>query len=73
MSNNRIHTPGKPPDSEQPVNMQMTHVDGFVQMFFEPPITKMRLKPREARAIAVSMLIHADQAENPPPTILTPE
>jgi len=73
MSNNRIHTLGKPPDSEQPVNIQMANANGVVEMLFEPPITRMRLKPREARALAISMLIHADQAENPPPTILTPE
>jgi len=34
-------------------------------MMFNPPITRMRLKPREARALAVSMLLHADQAEYP--------
>lgn len=63
--NNRIQRPGKPPESEQPVNIQMAHADGTVQMMFEPPITRMRMKPREARALAVSMLIHADQAEYP--------
>ena len=63
--NNRIQLPGKPPESEQPVNIQMAHADGTVQMTFNPPITRMRLKPREARAIAVTMLLHADQAEYP--------
>ena len=70
--NNRIHVPGKDPESEQPVNMQMSHADGTVQMVFNPPIVRMRLKPREARALAVSMLLHADQAEYPP-KIITPE
>lgn len=70
--NNRIHVPGKPPESEQPVKIEMTHVDGAVQIFFDPPIARMRMKPREARALAVSMLIHADQAEYPP-KIITPE
>jgi hypothetical protein len=69
--NNRIHRPGKPPESEQPVNIQMSHEGGTVQMMFEPPITRMRMKPREARALAVSMLLHADQAEYPAPTIET--
>jgi hypothetical protein len=69
---NRIHTPGKPPESDQPVNIQMTHEAGTVQMVFEPPIARMKLRPREARALAVSMLLHADQAEYPPPTIEAP-
>ena len=67
--NNRIHRPGQPPESEQPVNIQMTHENGTVQIMFNPPIARMRLKPREARALAVSMLIHADQAEYPSPII----
>ena len=69
--NNRIQMPGKQPESEQPVNIQMAHADGTVQMMFNPPITRMRLKPREARALAVSMLLHADQAEYPSPIIET--
>jgi citrate synthase len=63
--NNRIQMPG----TEQPVNIEMTHAGGFVQMMFNPPITRMRLRPREARALAVSMLLHADQAEYPEPKI----
>jgi hypothetical protein len=63
--NNRIHVPGRQPESEQPVNIQMGHSNGVVEMVFNPPITRMRLKPREARALAVSMLLHADQAEYP--------
>ena len=66
---NRIQVPGKHPESEQPVNIQMTHVDGTVQMMFEPPMVRMKLRPREARALAVSMLLHADQAEYPEPKI----
>lgn len=69
--NNRIQMPGKPPESEQPVNIEMGHGGGMVQMIFNPPITRMRLKPREARALAVSMLLHADQAEYPEPRIET--
>lgn len=61
--------PGRQPESETPVNIQMTHENGTVQMMFNPPITRMRLKPREARALAVSMLLHADQAEYPEPKI----
>lgn len=61
--------PGRQPESEQPVNIQMSHVDGTVRIVFEPPITRMRLKPREARALAISMLLHADQAEYPSPKI----
>lgn len=67
--NNRIHLPGRQPESEQPVNIQMTHENGTVQMMFKPPIARMRLKPREARALAISMLLHADQAEYPEPRI----
>jgi hypothetical protein len=67
--NNRIQMPGKQPESEQPVSIQMTHESGTVQMMFNPPITRMRLKPREARALAISMLLHADQAEYPSPII----
>jgi hypothetical protein len=63
--NNRIQMPGRQPDSEQPVNILMSHEGSTVQMMFNPPITRMRLKPREARALAVSMLLHADQAEYP--------
>lgn len=65
MNNNRIQMPGKPPESEQPVNISMANAKGVVEMHFNPPITRMRLKPREARALAVSMLLHADQAEYP--------
>jgi hypothetical protein len=68
--NNRIFTPGRQPESEQPVNIQMSHEGGNVQIVFNPPIARMRLKPREARSLAVSMLLHADQAEYPP--IITP-
>jgi len=67
--NNRIHMPGQPPNSEQPVNIQMSHEGGVVHMLFNPPIARMRLKPREARALAISMLLHADQAEYPTPII----
>ena len=63
--NNRIQMPGKQPESEQPVNIQMAHGNGIVEIMFNPPITRMRMKPREARALAVSMLLHADQAEYP--------
>lgn len=66
---NRIHVPGRNPESEQPVNIQMTHVNGTVQLMFNPPISRMRMKPREARALAMSMLLHADQAEYPEPKI----
>jgi len=69
---NRIQVPGKPPESDQPVKIDMTHANGTVQMMFNPPIVRMHLKPREARALAVSMLLHADQAEYPPPTIEAP-
>ena len=67
--NNRIHVPGKPPGSEQPVNIQMSHEGGAVQVMFNPPIVRMRLKPREARELAIQMLLHADQAEYPPKII----
>jgi len=67
--NNRIHLPGRQPESEQPVKIEMGHANGTVQMMFNPPITRMRLKPREARALAVSMLLHADQAEYPSPIV----
>lgn len=63
---NRIHRPGQPPETEQPVNMTMAHENGFVQFGFNPPIVRMRLRPREARALAVAMLTHADMAEYPP-------
>lgn|GEM_PF-5133660 len=72
MSNNRIQTPGNPPESEQPVKIDMTHLGGIVQILFNPPIVRMRMKPREARALAIAMLQHAEQAENPDPTLLTP-
>lgn len=65
--NNRIHVPGKAPESEQPVNIKMEDADGFVHLAFDPPIVRMRLKPREARALAISMMLHADQAEYPAP------
>lgn len=67
--NNRIQMPGRQPESEQPVNIEMGHGNGVIEMKFNPPITRMRLKPREARALAVSMLLHADQAEYPEPKI----
>jgi len=61
--------PGRQPESEQPVNIELGNGNGVIEMRFNPPITRMRLKPREARALAVSMLLHADQAEYPEPTI----
>lgn len=64
---NRIHVPGKEPESEQPVNIKMDDANGFVNLSFDPPIVRMRLRPREARALAVTMLLHADQAEYPQP------
>lgn len=64
---NRIHVPGKEPVTEQPVNIQMGASDGFVHMIFNPPISRMRLRPREARALAITMMMHADQAEYPDP------
>lgn len=68
--NNRIQMPGKPPeDSDQKLNLTMGHEDGTVQMMFDPPIVRMRMKPREARELAIAMLQHAELAENPPPTI----
>lgn len=69
MNDNRIQMPGKPPESEQPVNIQLGHANGVIEMVFNPPIARMRLKPREARALAVSMLLHADQSEYPEPKI----
>jgi hypothetical protein len=70
--NNRIHVPGRQPESEQPVNIQLGHAEGTVRIVFNPPIARMKLKPREARALAVSLLTHADQAEYPPPIIEVP-
>jgi len=67
--NNRIHVPGKPPESEQPLNLSMGHENGMVQMMFDPPVVRMRMKPREARTLAIAMLNHAELAENPPPKI----
>ena len=67
--NNRIQMPGKPPESEQPLNLSMAHENGMVQMMFDPPVVRMRMKPREARTLAIAMLNHAELAENPPPKI----
>jgi hypothetical protein len=66
---NRIHVPGKPVETEQPLNLSMSHENGFIQMEFNPPIVRMRLRPREARELAIAMLTHAQAAENPPPKI----
>jgi hypothetical protein len=63
---NRIHRPGQPPETEQPVKIDMQHCAGLVMLEFNPPIVRMRLQPREARALAVAMLTHADMAEYPP-------
>ena len=69
MNDNLIQMPGKPPESEQPLNLSMNHENGCIQMMFDPPVVRMRLKPREARTLAIAMLNHADLAENPPPKI----
>lgn len=71
MSDKIIQMPGKgPKDTEQPLNLTMSHEGGTVQMMFDPPVVRMRLQPREARTLAVAMLNHAELAENPPPTIV---
>lgn len=69
--NNRIQMPGRQPESEQPVKIDMTALGGVVQITFDPPIVRARFKPREARELAIAMLQHAELAENPPPKIET--
>jgi hypothetical protein len=69
MNDKLIQMPGKPIETEQPLNLTMGHEGGCVQMMFDPPVVRMRLKPKEARTLAIAMLNHADLAENPPPKI----
>lgn len=70
MSDNRIQMPGQgPKDSDQPVKINMGSNNGIVEILFNPSITRMRMKPREARSLAIALLGHADSAENPPPVI----
>lgn len=71
--NNRIQVPGKGPnDTEQPLKIGMANADGLVHMMFDPPCVRLRLKPREARSLAIALWGHADSAENPPPIIVAP-
>lgn len=70
---NRIIDPGQLADGGQPIKMDMANEPGFITMSFSPPVVRMRLRPKEARALALSMLIHAEQAETPPPTIEEPK
>lgn len=71
--NNRIiDLNKKPDDSNVPVKIDMSHKDGVVQILFDPAILRMRLRPREARSLAIAMLTHAELAENPPPIIEVP-
>lgn len=72
---NRIHVPGQIPEEKiQACNIGMTNFPGVIEMTFEPPITRMRLRPREARNLALALLGHADAAEYPatPPVPLQP-
>lgn len=72
--NNRIIDLNKKPDMpEVPLKLDITHEPGFVKVIFDPAVTRMRMQPRMAREIAISLLIHADKAEYPPSQILTPE
>lgn len=72
--NNRIIDLNKPPGGDEvPLKLDMTYEPGFVKVTFDPAVVRMRLKPRAARELAIGLLINADKAENPPPTILTPE
>ena len=64
---NRIVTPGMKPGGDDAVAIGMTHTDGMVQITFTPAIVRMRMRPREARALAISIMVHADQAEYPQP------
>lgn len=61
----------KKPDGggDVPLNFGMSNEPGFVKMTFDPPVLRMRMKPREARTIAIAMLQHAEMAENPPSLI----
>lgn len=72
MSDNRIQMPGKPPESDQPININMTSAGGVVQILFDPPAVRLKFTPRSARLLAVALLGHADAAENPPPIIENP-
>jgi hypothetical protein len=65
---NRIHVPGKQPEPERvPIKLDMFNGEGMVVLTFEPPAVRMKLRPREARALAIGLLHHADAAENPAP------
>jgi len=60
------------PQGGEPVKIAMENKPGMVTITFDPGVMRMKLRPREARALAVSMLIHADQADCPPPIIEAP-
>lgn len=71
---NRIQVPGQvPKETEQPLNIGMTQENGCVQMTFDPPVVRLRMKPREARQLAIGMLSYADLAENPPIIVPPPQ
>jgi hypothetical protein len=61
---NRIHTPGRPPDGDGAVKIGMGHDLGKVTITFDPAIVRVRFRPREARDLAMALLSHAQQAED---------
>ncbi len=70
---NRIQMPGQPPEETvQACKIGMTNFPGTVEMTFNPPITRMRMRPPEARSLAIALLGHAEAAENPPIILVPP-
>jgi hypothetical protein len=59
-----LPNPNDPVAQNIPLKLDMTNEPGFVKMTFDPPIMRMRLRPSEARQLAIGLLNHAESAEH---------
>lgn len=54
-----------PNEKGEQVQMNIRNEPDLIEWTFNPPITKMKLKPHEARTIAIFLLQHAEMAMAP--------
>jgi hypothetical protein len=67
--NNEIPAPEDNSDMPLPdaqIKIETGFESGFVIMKFDPPAVRMRIVPRNMRALAINLLTLAELAEHPP-------
>jgi len=72
---NKIIDPSQPvgPLENIPLKLDMSHEPGAVKIIFDPAVVRMKLQPKEARQLALSLFNHAEAAEmlaEPPSQII---